>query len=1351
MTWVGRTLAQARQDWPILVPLAFALSAFRAWFGPGLIIGDDQFRFSRDVLASYFPWRSAWDGSFTFGIATADSSPTYPLWSLAGLLARIGADFSVIERLIWLWPLLLCLAVAPYALAAYIARDRWAATLAACTFAVNTWTVGLVQRGHIPSLIAYAIIPFTLLSFALLLERRRPANAVAFAALFTMQIMYDLRYAYLTAIVCAIYLASVAIRSVQSRETPRERAPAPFSALAWAIAALAAFNLYWLIPQLLAPARLPANYDSLAYYLSASSYESLAHALTLFYPFYHYVQGGAPFAVWPVEPAFIILPVLAMLAAIVARRDPWMIPLFLTAALGIVATSGPQSPFGAVNEFVFLHVPGWQLFRDASKFTSLVAFAYAGLFALGFARLSAWFSGAAGTRATAAVPVIACSLIALYAVLMRGAYDPQRGSNFAPTALTADDRAIQAYLDRDPEYFRTLLFPTWRPHIVGSERHPFVSADYLLDYSAADGGLGDLFPTPDTLFDRLASPVMSTLLAQASVRYVVVDADPTNALYEPSQFGIQYAETVAFMRSRPWLQEVTHFGQYVVFQVRVPPGPRAFFATRPLRIAGAPTALFALVGTPAWSSQSGDILTTPPDRLADGWAYAMDPSLTADGLAMTYDVDAPRAVRAWVGAGAQPMWEAPQRRARMTHADELKPSTIPDVAGIPAMPMSVEIDDPSIVSAPFADPRPIVHFVGMTSPRATIGVVNWTGSSLVADITIANAFSPDANLTVTAGIAGGAANTYALSPGGPSSAADLTLRDMRLAPGLNDLLLEARQGAPADNGGSKRFGFHLIFADDVRVAPVGGSAASVLTLPGLESKSGASTKGIDAIAVTRGGDGEGLTAFSLLSGSSIPLVAHPIITLTYQTPDGRARAALDFALRQISTGTLQELVHPLSPATSTDTIDLFSEFQTALSERAGAQPEASDYELSAIHLAIIAPRSPRTRYDFRLEDAQIGSLARRYAGVVEPFAAPTHHDIDLRAARVERGSAQSSRDDLEAACTTGTRCTIDIPVVDMNRASRLVFWTKTQSVGPLGIGLSFAPLEHRGPESTVEAGGRSIDENAGSVPAAWQADVVHVARSAATRWRRYVIDLDDVKSYRLPPGRDESLAAIHIDADASDPGAHIAVSDAALLVDAPMRSSPKSVASASQSLLIDTRVMPLAAWHADPLSGRLVAPTDSFTIAKPAGVAEVEPVLPITASTLYIEKYPPRQPAPPATTGPLEEYSPAEYAAAVQGSGLLVFPMSYAPGWRAYALHPGDSSPTGIASIDALRYRDRQLRLSNHVAVNGAFNGWQLGAGADRIVLLYEPEAISEWSALLWLALSASVVASSIAASRARP
>lgn len=1333
MTRAREAFDRARAAWPILIPLSLAFSVFHAWFGPGLIIGDDQFRFSHDVIASYFPWRSAWDGSVVFGLATADSSPAYPIWAVAGALAWIGADFALIERVVWLWPLFFCLVIAPFAFAYRITRDAWASALASCVFAVNTWTIGLVQRGHIPSLTAYSLMPFAMMAFASLFERRKPANALGFAALFTLQVMYDLRYAYITAMACAIFTVCKAFYASRARARHGEPGRKPSLAervtpIAWLLAAAAVFNCYWLLPQVFAPTHLPAGYDTLDYYVNASARESLAHAVALFYPFYHYVQGGDPFAVWPVEPAFYVLPALAVLAAFAARKNLWALALLAAAALGACLTSGPNSPAGAFNEFLFLHVPGMKLFRDSSKFTSLVAFGYAGLLALGFARMHEWLRDRYGYAARFVAPIKACALIALYIALVRGAYDPARASNFASTALSADDRAVQAFLDRDAAFSRTLLFPTWRPYIVGTELHPVVSADYLLDYSAADGALGDLFAVPDTLFDRLASPLMPDLLAQADVRYIVVDDDPVHAIYEPYQFGIQRAESVAFFRSRPWLREAAHFGGYTVFELRARLAPRAAYALRSPRIAASPLALAALAGTPDWNPGTAVVLTPPDDPAAVGWAYAADPILQADGVAVQYDIPAPRRVRAWVGARPRPDWRVSMRRARMTHASELRPSGLPSSV-LPATPVSVDMIDPSIVAAPYADPSPGVHWFGMTKPVATVDLVNWSDSILRCDVIVPHAFVSDPHLGVQASINGREISVQAPASGSVSSAGPMVIGDATIKPGLNALRLET---LPTTSGGHT--GFNLFLTDDIafgagcQANPLR-EAAIPQTSP-LAASSRATDDGVDAAIATDGRPGYGGASFSLLQGPAVSLAAHPVLTLTYKAPPTPARALLFVQLQRSATGPREQVVRLLSPGSTTASFDLFAIAEDALRRDTGDASEASGYDVTAMRIAVIAPRSPRRTLALGVADAQLAPLVWRYdeGGMT---------DASSNIQTVAAGP-------LTVHCALGRSCGADIPVLHGGNAGLLIVWTQSAGIGPIGIRLAFSG-GGGGRIKTVDATDRSTYADPSSVPTAWQSDVVHVAHGAAQRWRRYDIDLDDVRAYRLHAATGALLRSIHIQASATSKLGSLTLSDATL-VGAGAASAPTG-----QTLLIGGLSSPIRGWHKDALADRSVGFTDRFTLTKSNGVATVEPVAPFETRTLYLAANPSLNPANAGVVKSFNQLSPAEFTAGVSGAGMLVFDTSYAPGWIAYALRSDDQAPTGVAFIDALRFGERRVPTTDHAAVNAAFNGWRLGADAARVVLLYEPEAVSEWSAMIWLALSAALIAFSAAGSRARP
>ncbi|HKW44505.1 MAG TPA: hypothetical protein VJN22_02545, partial [Candidatus Eremiobacteraceae bacterium] len=258
----------------------------------------------------------------------------------------------------------------------------------------------------------------------------------------------------------------------------------------------------------------------------------------------------------------------------------------------------------------------------------------------------------------------------------------------------------------------------------------------------------------------------------------------------------------------------------------------------------------------------------------------------------------------------------------------------------------------------------------------------------------------------------------------------------------------------------------------------------------------------------------------------------------------------------------------------------------------------------------------------------------------------------------------------------------------------------------------------------------------------------HVVAGDKADWRRYIIDLGAVKAFHLPNGGSGyALNAVRVTAHA-DRLALLDLSDVALI--SPANKTGRVPSQSAQSVIIDRREIPLGPWRRDLATGRYVGATAPVSLGAGDHRISIEPPLPLQPSSIYLAPVA-KQPADAGTVGGFTTLSPGEYVTDVRGGGLLVWPMSFAPGWQAYALQAHDAVPTGFALYDALHLRAQRLPDASHVAVNGAFNGWRLAPHAARVVLLYAPEAASEFGGLLWMLLSIVVVISALVAARPRP
>jgi len=247
-------------------------------------------------------------------------------------------------------------------------------------------------------------------------------------------------------------------------------------------------------------------------------------------------------------------------------------------------------------------------------------------------------------------------------------------------------------------------------------------------------------------------------------------------------------------------------------------------------------------------------------------------------------------------------------------------------------------------------------------------------------------------------------------------------------------------------------------------------------------------------------------------------------------------------------------------------------------------------------------------------------------------------------------------------------------------------------------------------------------------------------------WRRYEVDLDQVRAYRL--GTTEgALSELLIDITALPQPATAKPVPVELLdptlVGGPVRASG---ATAREALTIDGRNIQ-ADWTWSPSLSRFVARVGPVFVGDGAHELVSGPPLPVRMDGAVIGS-PPGEASPTDTVDDVRVLSDSELTMSVDGpGGLLVFPSTFSSGWR-LALGPASQAPSGVALQDVLHLQRSWIPQDDHVPVDVVFNGWVIPPGSYRATLVYVPEAISEASALLWAVLSIALVAGTILTGR---
>ncbi|HEY5096215.1 MAG TPA: hypothetical protein VII69_13970 [Candidatus Eremiobacteraceae bacterium] len=592
------------RHWPILLPIIFECVLFHAWLSSGLVIGSDWVRRSHDELLSFFPWPHAWSGAQQIGENQEVYMTYFPIFAVCGLIAKMGGSWELAERICYLWPYLILAVWGSYAFGYRLTGSPIASAAGSFVFIASTWTVALVERGGIPSIVAAAIIPFIAIAAFAFVDKPTPRKGIVLSALFVVQVAYDLRYVYIALVLCAIILVDRLIKDGSFR---RLRLAVP--GIIVAAAAVIGFNLYWIVPQIISPAQAPPGYGSTFDYTTTSAYMSVTHSLALFNAYYHWVADDSPFLAVPVDPSFYALPVLAFIGLALAWRRRYTRAIAFAAFVCILLDSGPNPPLGPINIWIFEHVPGMSLFRDVTKWMSLHSVAYAIAITLGLSTFVALLRKRYGRTTAQRASVAALILVAVgYSWLMRDAFNPTRYRSFTTEPRPADVVQLENFLDSGSEFYRVLVFPRDIEPMRPDFRHPYVEAQQVANGNGFDG-FRDFNPDWINIFWFYSSPLIPDLMRELNIRYVVVPYDDDRIVYKPGLTYTEFNEAIDFLKTRKWLRFDRVIGRHYVFEVRGWTPTRGFIAPAPVVLNGSGESIDAMMLTPFWSNRAALLLS----------------------------------------------------------------------------------------------------------------------------------------------------------------------------------------------------------------------------------------------------------------------------------------------------------------------------------------------------------------------------------------------------------------------------------------------------------------------------------------------------------------------------------------------------------------------------------------------------------------------------------------------------------------------------------------------------------------------------------------------------------------------
>jgi hypothetical protein len=523
-----------KEHWPIWVLLLISVVVYRAWLSFGIFSHADYWFYFSESARDFLHY-SAWDSQDGMGL------PNLFLWMwtwklLPGFFGEFGLDSNVTDKFITFWPFAFLTPIFAYLFAKQVLKSKPGAFVAALVFSFSTYYLAINTQGHFSLTLGGTFAPLAMFFFWRYFdpspfqelsgswrekcEGGNKKNLIASALVCLVSGAYDFRVFYILFFVL-LALPFWLLFTERGLERKKIFFRQNFFAMTLFFGLLLTFNLFWLWPTV-ATGSLSGN-EIISRPLVDNNFSlSLEKTLTLFHPFWN---GGEPdwFNDQDIPLYFWLIPLMVLLGAYWNRKNGKIIFWFFVALSAVFLAK--QNAYPLKSAYIWLHqrFPGFNAFREASKFYFLIALAYAVLVG---AFIKHIFERYAQKKFLKYGLLLGASLVFLWNVkpILTG----EMYSIFVPQQIASDELKIRDYIALQTGSFRTFWNPSDSKWASYSNYRPKINEietrrDYwkkIKDYAYRQGGE----PSGKEKNQLFFSENFAThLLSQSAVRYVVSD------------------------------------------------------------------------------------------------------------------------------------------------------------------------------------------------------------------------------------------------------------------------------------------------------------------------------------------------------------------------------------------------------------------------------------------------------------------------------------------------------------------------------------------------------------------------------------------------------------------------------------------------------------------------------------------------------------------------------------------------------------------------------------------------------------------------------------------------------------
>lgn len=453
----------------ITILILVAISIFTHWrwvFIPKLFGSGDFGYFLKfpqtwiDLVTLPSTWDPIWGNGFgTFNIIMS----LYPVYFSIGVLSKLGLDLIWILKVTNFFPLIIITPIASYLLARKVSKSILGGVVGSLVYSYNSYLLLMQKGGILLTVIAYALVPLFFYFTSRSLEESSYKKALLAGLIGFAISSMDFRFFYLVCLLQVLYLIWNLLR------TRFHKLIMTTVILFLPIIIAVLLSSYWILPTILS-GKINNNIAVRSGLFGGDM--SFKQSLAFFHPYWDGGNNSKPGTVQPLPEYLLLLPVLAVFGILKIKRFPELSFYLIVLIFGIILTKQSSPPFPDLYLWLFKNFPGFNAFRESSKFYLYTGLGYSMLLAASTAVFQK-----SRRQYLKYLPIIFICLVFLLDT--KSLINGQVRGMFQPKSIPAVYQTFQQQIVTDNNYGRIMWVPSYSQWSYTDIIHPRVSA-YLV-------------------------------------------------------------------------------------------------------------------------------------------------------------------------------------------------------------------------------------------------------------------------------------------------------------------------------------------------------------------------------------------------------------------------------------------------------------------------------------------------------------------------------------------------------------------------------------------------------------------------------------------------------------------------------------------------------------------------------------------------------------------------------------------------------------------------------------------------------------------------------------------------------